>query len=274
MSEENEETTDKTPEPEKFAVVAQLESNSAIHCATLAIAQNVVEDGKWPQLARPDAALRNGTLTFVQTGGRTYCITCNHVIQHYRAVLKASGNEYSHALRTMVNGFFSVADNFFQPSAQFGEGPLDVAISEINPKHISHIGKTPIDLDKPTAPPSDIKFAIAVGFPEKLKYNKPEEDSNGHYRVSMPHVTVVAGLSHLPHRRFALFSEVKVPDYDYSGLSGGPIFWSTDTDYGILGIIYEGGAGSDLNSIYVYGEFATPEIIKRWISEIASERTA
>ena len=50
-------------------------------------------------------------------------------------------------------------------------------------------------------------------------------------------------------------------------MSGGPIFWSTDAHYGILGIVYEGGAGSDNSSIYVYGELATPRVIRAWISQ-------
>ena len=64
-----------------------------------------------------------------------------------------------------------------------------------------------------------------------------------------------------------MFSELQkpAPDVNYSGMSGGPIFWSTKDDYGILGIVYEGGAGEENKSIYVYGEIATPDVIKDWI---------
>ena len=54
-------------------------------------------------------------------------------------------------------------------------------------------------------------------------------------------------------------------------MSGGPIFWTTESEYGIFGTIYEGGVGSafsDGKSVYVYGESATPEVIKGWIRQI------
>jgi hypothetical protein len=72
-----------------YPITEKLRSNAAVHCTTVAITQNVITGPGWPQLAQPDAALRNGTLTFVKSDGRTYRITCNHVVQHYRKVLAA-----------------------------------------------------------------------------------------------------------------------------------------------------------------------------------------
>ena len=47
-------------------------------------------------------------------------------------------------------------------------------------------------------------------------------------RVSMPNVVIVAELPSRPTRRFTMFSELERPphDIDYSGMSGGPIFWT------------------------------------------------
>ena len=58
---------------------------------------------------------------------------------------------------------------------------------------------------------------------------------------------------------------------DYSGMSGGPIFWSTEDSYGIFGIIYEGGVGSELangKSVHIYGEHANKDEILKWISQV------
>src|SRR4051812_43281307 len=118
-----------------YPITAALARNPAIHCTTLAIVQNVVTVAGWPQLAQPDAALRNGTLTFVKWGNHTYAITCQHVVQHYRDVLAASGDPGSHTMRTMLNGFHIIHDRFVQPRTQFGDLLPDIAIREINPDH-------------------------------------------------------------------------------------------------------------------------------------------
>jgi len=175
-------------------------------------------------------------------------------------------------MRTMLNGFHIVQDRFIQPTAQFGDTAPDIAIREINPDHVAHIGKVPIDLDALSGAPPDIRHAYAVGFPEQLKYHK-HDDKPG-YRVSMPNVVVIAELPDLPIRRFAMFSELDTPphDIDYSGMSGGPIFWTTNDTYGLLGIIYEGGPGQQADTIYVYGELATPELVRSWIGQCPPNR--
>ncbi len=165
----------------------------------------------------------------------------------------------------MLNGFLVVQDRFIQPAGQFGDPAPDIAIREINPEHVTHIGKLPIDIDDHAQASDTINHGYAVGFPEPLKYHKP--DGAVGYRVSMPNVTIIAERMGRPRHRFALFSELpSAPhDIDYSGMSGGPIFWTTADSYGLLGIIYEGGAGQSSNSIFVYGELATPDVVRRWI---------
>ncbi|WP_157959016.1 hypothetical protein [Salinicola endophyticus] len=89
----------------------------------------------------------------------------------------------------------------------------------------------------------------------------------------MSHAQIIAELSNgQPAQRFSLFGQLyELPDIlDYSGPSGGPIFWSTEEEYGILGMIYESAAGSEIfgdKSVHVSGELATPAIIKQWIHE-------
>jgi hypothetical protein len=250
-----------------YPIAEKLHKNAAIHCVALAVTPNVITGSGWPQLAQPNAALRNGTLTFVKSGGRTYGITCQHVIQHYRDVLAASGNPGSHTMRTMLNGFYVVMDCFVFPHAQFGDSVPDIAIREISPDHVVRIGKEALDLDAMKEAPEDMRHAYAVGFPEKLKYHR--YDNQPGYRVSLPQVEILAELQARPHWRFTMFSELQkpAPDINYSGMSGAPIFWSTENEYGILGIIYAGGPGEDNERIYVYGEIATPNVIKSWIAQ-------
>jgi hypothetical protein len=198
-----------------YAIADKLHDNPAKHCATLAITQNVIAGPDWPQLAQPDAALRNSTLTFVKSGGCTYGITCQHVVQHYRNVLAASGDPGSHTMRTMLNGFHVVMDRFVQPHAQLGEPDPDIAIREISPEHVAHIGKIAMDLDAMKEAPEDIRHAYAVGFPEKLKY--PKHDDQPGYRVSLPQVEILAELPRRPDRRFTMFSVLEKPAADIDG---------------------------------------------------------
>lgn len=255
-----------------YPICESLSQNPAKHCAALVVTKNVViNTNEWPSFAQPSEELRNGTLTFVKTGDHVYGVTCWHVIEHFRNQLQLSGDSYSHSMRTMVNGFYVVLDRFKKPGPPFGESPIDIAIREVDPDFLNAIGKTPIDLDAQIDIPADIQHGYAVGFPEALKY-KTMEDQVG-YRISMPQVEILAELDGKPSRRFTLFSELKKrPEQtDYSGMSGGPIFWSTENNYGIFGIIYAGGIGSELSdgkAVYVFGEAATPRTIKSWIAQI------
>ncbi len=246
--------------------------DAAIHCAALVITENVITGGTGaPSFAQPSDKLRSGTITFVEYNDKVYGITCWHVIDIYRRYLTESGNQFSHSLQTMVNGFYAVLDRFIKPSPDFGMPEIDIAIREINPKHVQAIGKIPYNIDGNPNTPAHIRHGYAVGFPESLK-KKVNADPFG-YQVSMPQVEILAEITKMPEGRFSLNSELpEKPKYDdYSGMSGGPIFWSTENDYGIFGIIYEGGVGSELadgKSVHIYGEKADKKEIIRWISQI------
>lgn len=261
-----------------FPLCSTLAQNPTKYCAALVVTKNIIEEqGNWPRLAEPSDALRNGTLTFVKSEGRVFGITCWHVIEHFRKKLQESGNQFSHSMRTMVNGFYVVLDRFIRPEPQFGDPPIDIAVRELNPDLLSTIGKEAIDLDLLLDPPQSLEHGLGVGFPETMKYKKMED--NAGYRVSMPQVEILAEIGGLPTRRFTLFSELaeKPVQTDYSGMSGGPIFWSTENTFGIFGIIYEGGVGSELSegrTVYLYGELATPSIIKGWLNQVPRQRSS
>lgn len=255
----------------EYSVCDALMENASIHCAALVITKNVISGGSGlPSFAQPSEKLRSGTITFVKHQGGVYGITCWHVIKIYRGFLEESGSEFSHSMRTMVNGFYVVLDRFIKPKPIIGMPEVDIAIRKINPEHVQAIGKVAYDLDCEPTPPSDIKHGYAVGFPENMK-KKVNEDSFGR-KISMPQVEILAEINNMPNSRFSLNSELpeRPKQEDYSGMSGGPIFWSTDNEYGIFGIIYEGGVGSVLSSgksVHIYGEKADRDEIIRWISQ-------
>ena len=254
-----------------FPICDFFDNNEVLNCASLVITPNILEDDRGRKtFSQPSEIISNGTITFVEYAQKTYGITCWHIIEIFRDAEIKHG-EYSHTMRTMVNGFYVIMDRFVRPSPEIGQPQIDIAIREINPEYIKKIGKSPINLESLPAIPDLLHFAIAIGFPTKLKHKKQENQA--FHRISMPHVKIVAELSgEKPTQRFNLFSELEEkPDVlDFSGVSGGPIYWSTDKEYGILGINYESAAGSELfgeKSIHVSGELATPDIIKKWIQE-------
>lgn len=246
--------------------------NASIHCASLVITENVIAgDSGMPSFAQPSDELRSGTITFVKYKEKTYGITCWHVIEIYRNYLSKSASEFSHSMRTMVNGFYVVLDRFVKPKPDLGLPEIDIAIREINPGHINAIGKIPYDLENESSVPSAIGHGYAVGFPEVLK-RKVNVNSFGH-QISMPQVEILAEINGMPDNRFSLNSELpeRPEKEEYSGMSGGPIFWSTEEHYGIFGIIYEGGIGSELSdgkSVHIYGEKAGKQEIINWISQV------
>jgi hypothetical protein len=252
----------------EYPICDALKSNAAKHCAALVITENFEPDANaMLQFAQPKETLRSGTLTFVASQGRTFGVTCKHVVQHYRD-LTAASDKSAYSMRTMLNGFFVVMDRFRIPQPQYGDDPLDIAIREVMPEFVAKLGKEPLDLDASPDMPSEIRHGYAVGFPETLKH-RVQSDPLG-YKVSMPQLEVLAELRHTPRSRFQLFSELKQPPAhsDFSGMSGGPIFWSTETQYGMLGITYEGDVGSDGRSIHIFGEFAARDTILDWIAQI------
>jgi hypothetical protein len=251
-----------------FSVCDALEENPARFCAALAVVPTVDAQSRLPQFTKPSEAHRSGTMTFVRSGGRSFGITCWHVVETLR---KANETGKHHLLRTMLNGFYVVHDRFVQPSPPFGSASPDVAIRELHPDFAKALGKEELHLDDMPDVPSEVRFGYAVGFPENLK-QRLEEDRG--YRISMPQCTVLAEINRQPDQRFTLHSQVRreaVAHERFSGMSGGPIFWSDEHQFGIYGIVYEGDAKpstEDTAEIYVFGELATPDTIRGWIKEV------
>lgn len=252
----------------QFNICTELGKNPARFCAAIAVVPAMDTASRLPQFTQPSEKHRSGTITFVRSGGRSFGITCWHVVEILR---DANGAGSQHHLRTMLNGFYVVQDRFIRPSETLGQQCPDVAIREMHSDFARALGKEELNLDAMPETPRDVSFGYAVGFPENLK-RRLEED--GGYRVAMPQCSVLAEINRQPNQRFAIHSSVQredVANENFSGMSGGPIFWSDASSFGIYGIVYEGNAtlaSPDSADIFIFGELATPETIRSWISQV------
>lgn len=252
----------------QYPLFGQLSENAAIHCASLIIAKS---DVIWMNDTERYSDFGNGTITFIESNGKVYGITCKHVIDEFHKLNNESGKPLTYCLQTIVNGYYTIVDKFINPHALNGDA-LDIMIREINPELLKSIGKTPFNIDgQPDMP--NAEFGYAVGFPEVMKYKKEVDNPKGAFRISLPQCEILAEIEEKPNRRFALFSELdEIPrQSNFSGMSGGPIFWGTEKSYGIYGIAYEAGIWGETGNdacISVFGELATPDEIKYWIEQI------
>lgn len=247
-----------------YRVTDVLGANACKHCAPLFIVRHHIE-------IAPTADDPSATLTFVRFQGRTYGITCKHVVNSLRDRIKKSGNKYSHTFLIALTAHHVVQDRFVIPPGDLAIPEPDIAIRELNPHFPAHIGKSALDIDAGTVPPlSGVKFAIAVGFPDRLKTQSPAPVG---YQLAMPCVHAVADNQSTSGPTFTLFSELQeTPGIrDLSGMSGGPIYWSNDTRYGLLGITYESSpvdrslAGA---AVHIRGHLADWAILERWVSHV------
>lgn len=258
----------------QYPIADKLNEDYSRHCSTVAITESLVQDSNGLlQIGHPDENSRNGTLTFVKSEGKTFAITCWHVIKYLRKLKEESKNEYSHSLYTMTPRPYIVIDSFIQPISSTEYHDLDIGIRQVRNDFVMALGKEPIDIDNSTLP-DNIEFGFAVGFPENLKYEKNNVPLTSKKIISLPTVAILAEINKKPNSRFTMFSEFdKAQGYEtYSGMSGGPIFWSSENDYGIYGIMYEANPSEFADpgkAIMIAGELATPEIIKSWISQIS-----
>jgi hypothetical protein len=223
--------------------------------------------------------IRSATLTFVKTSNRCYAITCFHVVESVEQFNKTFCSEQgisadtckAYTLYTVTNKHIDLSDlEFRRPIPQYPDTQPDIVIAEIDEEIISGMGKIPINLDVNEVIPIDLKFAVAVGFPEKMKRRK---EIDGQKRIAMGHYEIVAALVGEYDKTVTLHSalKTKVPR-NYSGMSGGPIFWVNKYHYNLLGIVWESPRENynvfPENEIMLRGTRACPATVKEWIKEL------
>lgn len=248
-----------------YAVSDDFSANACKHCAPMFIIQQHVN-------MAPTANDPSATLTFIRFRGRTFGVTCKHVVESLRNDIKVSGNQFSHTFFIALKKHHMVQDRFVIPAGDWITPEPDIAIRELHPDFPEHVGKSALDIEACVVPPlSEIAFAIAVGFPDRMK----EQIQEGlGYRLSMPCVHAVADNRSDQGHSFTLFSELESTPAirDLSGLSGGPIYWSNGSNYGLLGITYESspleGALAGSAAIHIKGHLADIATIEGWASQV------
>lgn len=114
----------------------------------------------------------------------------------------------------------------------------DVAIRPIDSRLPAHIGKAAFVVTRSNCAPVEFQHGRAVGFPTNLKKDTVD---NGPMYSAMPCVHAIAERVHKSADQIIFRSDI--PErYDIaslSGMSGGPVFWSDEHNFGIAGIVIE-----------------------------------
>ena len=256
------------PKPDGF------DENTCRHCAALFIVKGAVG-------FRPSSHYRNGTITFVECDDITYGVTCRHVVEILRKNIGKTADQ-SWVFATFVNRTIYIIDRFESPkeTSFVPVREVDISIRQIHPDFPDAIGKKAFKLSANYEIPFDkISHGIAVGFPEAEQFEKEIGDIPG-YQVAMPCVYALA--EKIPGGdSFSLFSELEeTPKVkSFSGMSGGPIFWTTEDDkYGLYGISYEASdpvRSDDPNEsidtgprIWIKGEKIAYYRFKSWVESL------
>ena len=254
-----------------FAMNSELNENHAKWCTTLLIAKTQLISDEFGTLI-PNIDLtnsRNGTLTFVEYESRIYGITCWHVV---KALKNFNEVVNQHSFYLMLPSPKRIEDNFYQPSS-FIEDSLDIGITEISREEFEPLGKEALDISNQINVDS-IEYGLAVGFPEQL-INLRERNEQGEV-WSLPQTAILAEIDYMPEAHFNIQSSLPRPhDYEsYSGMSGGPVFWSSGDNFGIFGIAVEVNTYEQYQreAISVSCELATPQLIIDWINEYNNSR--
>jgi hypothetical protein len=248
-----------------YTVSDDLSDNACKHCAPMFIIQQHIP-------MAPTSNDPSATLTFIRFRGRTFGVTCKHVVELLRNYIKESGNQFSHTFFIPLKKHHMVQDRFVIPAGDWITPEPDIAIRELDPEFPEYVGKSALDIEACVVPPlSEVTFAIAAGFSDRMK----EQIQEGlGYRISMPCVHAAAENRSDQGHSFSLFSELEsTPAIRYlSGLSGGPIYWSNECAYGLLGITYESspleGALAGGAAIHIKGHLADISTFERWASQV------
>lgn len=265
---------------EQFLIHKKLTEDSSRFCATLLIGEGIHSSQQAITTLEIKEDSGNGTMTFVQLNDKIYGITCWHVVEELRRLNLEFGTESAFMFYTMLPKPKFFVDKFERVHSD-SIGPLDIGLMEIGQSILDFMGKEALNLNE-LNDPTELEFGLAVGFPEGLKYFIDEQDERALNQpksiqvLSLPQCTIVAEIDYVPDGRFNIQSNLEEPHpYEtYSGMSGAPVLWCNEEEYGIFGIARAVGTHdgfAERKAISVACELATPSEIVYWISEY--ERT-
>jgi hypothetical protein len=223
--------------------------NACLYCALIGRLKYREEllRGVLPTEMEPTA-----TVTFIRIDGNTYAVTAAHVISIFEE-LRASDGTPSEGYFCPARPGVAILGPFIRPLEDaLGHRP-DIAICPVDSSLPSYIGKQAFVVRRGNEPSFPISHAMATGFPTASKFDVVEA---GAVRLRMQCVDAVAeGVGSVDNNdQVQFFSEIgEAPEiHSLSGMSGGPVFWSTETTFGLLGFIKEamGPPADGEDSIY------------------------
>ena len=229
-----------------------------------------------------NAAIPNGTTTFVRRRGQVYVCTCGHVAEILNEPGEAVGPnpvamlQYGPAFQKLAfwsaEGLQSV---LWSPDGKMTGHHADVALANLGHtwQHLARYKqKVAIDLDTWEPPPWDrVRMCCAAGYPESMK-------SDDGKLVNFPMPLVYAELQTLvtsSSREFTLHSKFDEPQNLFmSGMSGGPVLATWDDRFTPVGLVVEGEpsrpgaptAWTEPNEIMIRAVMLTPEIFDGWLA--------
>lgn len=241
---------------------------------------------------------RNGTLTFVEFNDQIYGITCRHVVKELddqnslkqRENIQKYGEEVKFVEEAQLHFFFPKGDFQIHINSKFhkvvgdeyiGKHP-DVAIARISKGKLDQIGRKAIRFEKICQVATEQianSYGIATGYPEKKRrYNI---DSRNLGELGISNLVAIAPFNTITEDKIVLFAELdeEVDADNISGISGGPIFYMDEIDFGMVGIISQ---GRDINlsksvpnesafsgsTLWIDGVRISKDNLENWINQI------
>jgi hypothetical protein len=244
--------------------------------------------------------IRSGTLTFIQCNNAEYGITCGHVVNALESINKKNDIEMSkycelplppvaryHFFVSVDNRQVHVNANFHKVPTEFGMPQIDVAIAKLAPNFVTQIGRKCIKI-KNWPDESIIKDSsltgVACGYPEMNRTSR-NADKNGIKLLGKGFVALIAKFDLISKERIRIIDMINETNgvNVLSGMSGGPLFWTTNNEWGLAGIIKDGGdlkpniQSDNKNEVFdpainVAAEPIIKEKIEHWISQLTDEK--
>jgi len=233
-----------------------------------------------------NTTVRSGTVTFVSYKGDFFALTCKHVVE----ALERKQEKWKEEQKEKYNceppldgfGFYTPIDNnqfhfnykfTIIKQAESGQS-ADIAIARVKYSSISRLNRTPITL---TAKKTYPETGIASGYPEEQRIIKEGEKIS---TFCPKFVTCIASLSETMNGN--MYMEDKITAHNdvdvLSGMSGGPVIWSSDKRFGLVGIVKEGydiqpkeGGLTLEDSILINVEKITPILLDNWLGQVPKQ---
>jgi len=194
----------------------------------------------------------NATVTYIKCNGRYFCITAKHVIDALEKINAGDGPSSHQLMTTKGDLYFTfllarhhqngveIKSTFKQSSPSFEfEYKKDLAIFEIPEQqaliYFDLMQKEPIDFDRQYN--RSCEWVCAVGYPDNMKQLK-NNSQESMVASSCCRVQIEVSSGTLG-REFTCCSDIGDNNYNFSGMSGGPIFSIEEKDSALIGICFE-----------------------------------